>query len=103
MLAVSENVRAGDGSGTKTSSGIGGLLGVPISGFHFDSGTFSALSSGVDWRSSGIDVKQDVSGGLIGIGSFLEGSKTSGVNGISEESIEFSFSLAISSWMLLMK
>lgn len=35
------NERAGDGSGTRIFVGIGGLLGVPISGFHRSSGMVS--------------------------------------------------------------
>lgn len=33
--------RAGDGSGTNMFAGIGGLLGVPMSGFHLSSGMFA--------------------------------------------------------------
>lgn len=47
VLAVSERVRAGDGSGTRMLSGIGGLLGVPMRGFHLDSERFSVLRSSV--------------------------------------------------------
>lgn len=47
VLAVSDRVRAGDGSGTRILSGIGDLLGVPMRGFHLDSENFSMLGSSV--------------------------------------------------------
>lgn len=45
VLAVSERVRTGEGSGTRMFSGTGGLLGVPTRSFHLDSKEFSVLVS----------------------------------------------------------
>ena len=38
LSASDMSERAGDGSGTRIFEGIGGLLGVPMSGFHRSSG-----------------------------------------------------------------
>lgn len=91
VLAVSERVRAGDGSGTRILSGMGALLGVPMRGFHLDPDKFSVLGGSVSGsRNSGIAVNSAVSGGSIGVGSLMDVSQTSGKTGRSDESIEMS-------------
>ena len=77
--------------------GTGGLLGVPMSGFHLDStGSSWLLQVAVGGIfTSGIAVKDEVFGGSIGIGSSEEVRKTSGTKEISEEVLIFDMVVAI--------
>ena len=81
-VSESEKVKAGDKSGTRTFGGTGGLLGVPMSVFHLGL-DFQSSSVVMTGPNSGIAVRDDVSGGPIGIGLLPDVLKTSSENGIS--------------------
>ena len=82
-LAASEQLRAGDGSGTRVPDGMGVLLGVPTKGFQRGCSRQSvSVGMTMGALASGIAVREAVSGCPRGIDPTVAGN-TIGSNGNS--------------------